>query len=329
MTHDGLKVKVFSEYAYFRINLTELKHNRKIVESKLSTEMLSPGQMFTHRKHRSCGCKDVRLTIPYWFLVECELYSLLYMLQRCKDVPTSHDAASWSPQKSTSPLNALSSISPLSATPTCSVPLHRVVYVHTPFQPPTSIASDPSASTHPFQQPFIAVSTPSLLPAAPQGPGAPGARPKTDAIQLLRNLTTVSSLATVPTPIRPCPVPPQLVRGGAPPPSPLPSKLPLPPLRMRPPPRLTAAPGILVSTGQLTPTSVAIIASSPSSRPALAVASGSQPQPQMMTLPSALLSHLNLSQPLAVKLNNAQVVVPPSCIISSKDGLKVVMKWQQ
>ena len=237
-------------------------------------------------------------------------------------MPASHSAANWPPQKSPSPINSSSLITSVSSTPTSSAsPLNRMVYVRAPFQPAVSIVSD--ASIHTYPQPFISVTTPS---ASSQGPGT---QPKTDAIQLLRNLTTVrSSVMTVPAPVRPGPVPPQLIRGGAAPPPLQPSnKLPLPPLRMRPPPRLTAAPGIIVSSEQLAPTTFAVVTCSSSSKPTFVVSSGSQPQPQpqMMTLPVSLLSHLNLSQPLAVKLNNAQVVVPPSCIISTKDGLKVVM----
>lgn len=235
-------------------------------------------------------------------------------------MPTSHNTANWPPEKPPSLISSSSVSTSMSATPMSSAPpLHRLVYMHTPFQPAVSGVSDPS--THPFQQPFVSVTTAN---AAPQGPGT---RPKTDAIQLLRNLTTAkSSAATALAPVRPGPVPPQLIRGGAAPPSLQPNKLPLPPLRMRPPPRLTAAPGIVVSSVQPAPTSMAVATNSSSSpKPTLVLSSRRQPQPQMMTLPASLLSHLNLSQPLAVKLNNAQVVVPPSCIISTKDGLKVGM----
>ena len=236
-------------------------------------------------------------------------------------MPTSHNTANWPPEKPPSPISSSSVSTSMSATPMSSTPpLHRLVYMHTRFQPAGGGVSNPS--THHFQQPFVSVTTAS---AAPQGPGT---QPKTDAIQLLRNLTTAkSSAATAPAPVRPGPVPPQLIRGGAAPPPLQPNKLPLPPLRMRPPPRLTAAPGIVVSSAQPAPTSMAVATNSSSSspKPALVLSSRRQPQPQMMTLPASLLSHLNLSQPLAVKLNNAQVVVPPSCIISTKDGLKVGM----
>jgi hypothetical protein len=45
--------------------------------------------------------------------------------------------------------------------------------------------------------------------------------------------------------------------------------------------------------------------------------------PQLMSLPPSMLTRLDLSQPLAIKMNNAKVVIPPSCIIKSQEGVKV------
>lgn len=42
---------------------------------------------------------------------------------------------------------------------------------------------------------------------------------------------------------------------------------------------------------------------------------------QLLTLPSAVVSRLNLKQPLALKINNVQVVAPPSCFMKSQDGV--------
>ncbi|XP_064600136.1 uncharacterized protein LOC135466530 [Liolophura sinensis] len=42
---------------------------------------------------------------------------------------------------------------------------------------------------------------------------------------------------------------------------------------------------------------------------------------QLLTLPSAVVSRLNLKQPLALKINNVQVVAPPSCFMKSHDGV--------
>ncbi|KAL5008970.1 hypothetical protein ScPMuIL_014551 [Solemya velum] len=46
---------------------------------------------------------------------------------------------------------------------------------------------------------------------------------------------------------------------------------------------------------------------------------------QLLTLPSAVTKRLNLQQPLALKINNMQIVVPPSCFLSTSEGLKVFL----
>ncbi|ESO86205.1 hypothetical protein LOTGIDRAFT_167437 [Lottia gigantea] len=46
---------------------------------------------------------------------------------------------------------------------------------------------------------------------------------------------------------------------------------------------------------------------------------------QLLTLPTAVTKRLNLNQPLALKINNVHIVVPPNCVINSKEGLKVVL----
>lgn len=46
---------------------------------------------------------------------------------------------------------------------------------------------------------------------------------------------------------------------------------------------------------------------------------------QLLTLPSAVTKRLNLQQPLALKINNMQIVVPPSCFLSTAEGLKVFL----
>lgn len=46
---------------------------------------------------------------------------------------------------------------------------------------------------------------------------------------------------------------------------------------------------------------------------------------QLLTLPSAVSKRLNLKQPLALKINNMQITVPPSCLLLTGDGLKVFL----
>ncbi|XP_061172726.1 uncharacterized protein LOC133182036 [Saccostrea echinata] len=46
---------------------------------------------------------------------------------------------------------------------------------------------------------------------------------------------------------------------------------------------------------------------------------------QLLTLPSAVAKRLNLKQPLALKINNMQITVPPSCLLVTADGLKVFL----
>ncbi|XP_041352604.1 uncharacterized protein LOC121371051 [Gigantopelta aegis] len=88
------------------------------------------------------------------------------------------------------------------------------------------------------------------------------------------------------------------------------------------PPRLTLAPGIIPPVSMLSD-----IPSSQSSNVFTSKSSNSDIplNAQLLTLPKAVTKRLKLSQPLALKINNIQVVVPPSCVIGSADGLKVLL----
>lgn len=86
--------------------------------------------------------------------------------------------------------------------------------------------------------------------------------------------------------------------------TPLPSVSPV----SHPPPKLTAAPSPK---------------SSPNSNGV--EVSQSSKNGQLLTLPSAVAKRLNLKQPLALKINNMQITVPPSCLLLTADGLKVFL----
>ncbi|PVD26670.1 hypothetical protein C0Q70_14348 [Pomacea canaliculata] len=52
----------------------------------------------------------------------------------------------------------------------------------------------------------------------------------------------------------------------------------------------------------------------------------SQPSPaQLLTLPASILKRVNVNQPLALKINNRHIVVPPYCLLKSKEAVKVVL----
>lgn len=53
----------------------------------------------------------------------------------------------------------------------------------------------------------------------------------------------------------------------------------------------------------------------------------SQPSPaQLLTLPASILKRVNVNQPLALKINNRHIVVPPYCLLKSKEAVKVRMQ---
>ncbi|XP_076442649.1 uncharacterized protein LOC143281335 isoform X2 [Babylonia areolata] len=251
---------------------------------------------------------------------------------RCKDVATS-DSPACSVLTTRPPVSASSTVpTPTSTTPSSTAPPPpRVIVVRAPLAPPPG-GSLPSLQTAP--SPLI-TTAPTPLVSAVRSDG------RRDAIQLLRNLTTLaqsSSTAPGAIPVRHAPsTPPQLVKGVT-----TTTSTPgvgsvrycvIPPLQARPPPRLTAAPGVVVvppAPPRPPPpppsTALPLTVLPPSAHTVCLPVSGSGvPQPQMMTLPASLLGRLNLNQPLALKLNNAQVVVPPSCLISTKEGLKVLL----
>ncbi|XP_062595488.1 uncharacterized protein LOC134256839 [Saccostrea cucullata] len=80
------------------------------------------------------------------------------------------------------------------------------------------------------------------------------------------------------------------------------------PVTQPPPPKLTAAPTPKSSPG---PGGIEITQTSKNG--------------QLLTLPSAVAKRLNLKQPLALKINNMQITVPPSCLLVTADGLKVFL----
>lgn len=90
-----------------------------------------------------------------------------------------------------------------------------------------------------------------------------------------------------------------------------------------PPPRLTVAPGVLVPVSQgsngIQPRTDAQLTTSTSKQSEIPL------NAQLLTLPEGVTKRLKLSQPLALKINNIQIVVPPSCVINSSDGLKVLL----
>ncbi|KAK7104057.1 mucin-4-like isoform X2 [Littorina saxatilis] len=241
--------------------------------------------------HHQCVNVDPNKEIP-WTLPT-------FKCLRCKSTPSTQRIDLPQSRSSSSPNTSTFILTSVSCVPTSISQSQgtRVLYVRTPLTSGQTSYATTSATMAPFRPPLLAVR---------QAPPATG--PRMDSIQMLRNLA--------PTPI----TPPQLVRGIAAPLTLLSGKRLLPPLR---PPRLTAAPGVAMSSVSHIPTTMSMTNSSSSL--GLTQVSQAQPQPQIMTLPASLLSQLNLSQPLAVKLNNTQVVVPPSCIINSPDGLKVLL----
>ncbi|XP_050404107.2 uncharacterized protein LOC126820299 [Patella vulgata] len=97
------------------------------------------------------------------------------------------------------------------------------------------------------------------------------------------------------------------------------------------PPRLTAAPGTVQMRPTLPPPPLTMPPNSQlglSPQTPVVVQKPSKETPvnaQLLTLPGAVTKRLNLSQPLALKINNVHIVVPPNCVINSKEGLKVVL----
>ena len=46
---------------------------------------------------------------------------------------------------------------------------------------------------------------------------------------------------------------------------------------------------------------------------------------QLLTLPPGVLNHLDMTQPLALKVNNKVLMIPPNCFISSDLAVKVFL----
>ncbi|XP_033733771.1 uncharacterized protein LOC117322915 [Pecten maximus] len=88
------------------------------------------------------------------------------------------------------------------------------------------------------------------------------------------------------------------------------------------PPRLIAAPKtppvIIVDSNKTPPIASNLMNETPS--PELNGKTG-----QILTLPSAVAKRLNLQQPLALKINNVQITVPPSSFLFTTDGLKLFL----
>lgn len=88
------------------------------------------------------------------------------------------------------------------------------------------------------------------------------------------------------------------------------------------PPRLTAAPK--------TPP-VVLVDANKTSPIATRLTNGTTSQDingktgQILTLPGAVTKRLNLQQPLALKINNVQITVPPSSLLLTSDGLKLFL----
>ncbi|KAL8572560.1 hypothetical protein ACOMHN_040464 [Nucella lapillus] len=251
---------------------------------------------------------------------------------RCRNVATSQPVTFGLTDKQTPIPPATTHVTSSFSVPICGVSVMppKVILLRSPF-PAQTLGAPAPLQTLPsplLTSPLLTTVPTPLLPGALDG--------KMDASQLLKSLTTFSQtmlpITTAPIQVRPAPMgPPQLVRGGVTPSTVRPvSYCLIPPFQTRPPPRLTAAPGVVLSPA-LPPTLPQV---HPPLHPALTilptsslpvVSGGVQPQSQMITLPASILTRLNLNQPLALKVNNSHVVVPPSCLITSKDGLKVLL----
>ncbi len=46
---------------------------------------------------------------------------------------------------------------------------------------------------------------------------------------------------------------------------------------------------------------------------------------QLLTLPSSVLTRVNASKPLALRVNNQRLTIPPNCFISTAEGIKVFL----
>ncbi|XP_074661818.1 uncharacterized protein LOC141914494 [Tubulanus polymorphus] len=70
-----------------------------------------------------------------------------------------------------------------------------------------------------------------------------------------------------------------------------------------------------------------------STRPGIAIVKGGAPQQpvvetkggQLLTLPSHVISKLNLTEPLALKINGQALTVNPSCFVQTGDGIKIFL----
>ncbi|KAJ8308611.1 hypothetical protein KUTeg_013485 [Tegillarca granosa] len=82
------------------------------------------------------------------------------------------------------------------------------------------------------------------------------------------------------------------------------------------PPKLIAAPTVPAMTSLLTPSQ---------GLPVNSQSTKDSKSGQLLTLPTAVTKRLNLTQPLALKINNMQVIVPPSSFLHTTEGLRVFL----
>ncbi|KAK7492316.1 hypothetical protein BaRGS_00016413 [Batillaria attramentaria] len=279
--------------------------------------------------------------------VDPDIQSTSFKCLRCKNLSTPPRSAS--PPKSAPTPPTLQRTPAIPPPPLTTRPENIGVGAQSVFPTQLPVLRRPGEPSHTLSRNDLVRQQVAVAPSAPRGPTGLVLPPGSDAIEALRNLMSVSQSASAPQSLQQpsiSPVGPRLLAAGAAPPPLTPSSN----LRLalmqrtgvtskppRPPPRLTAAPGVVempVSTNSANqsppaPASGTVIApltAFSTVSPAAGMTTSAAPtHAQLLTLPAAVMSRLNLGQPLALKINNTQVVVPPSCVISSKEGLKVLL----